>query len=162
MKASQKEVCVMNLPSLFGRSNAWNDLVSLQEEMNRLFESTMGTPQRSAGLFGGDFVPAVDILRNKESVVIRVDLPGISKDDIDINVANGRLVIRGEKKEEKRDENSSAHRLERYFGTFERVIDLPNLVDAEKIRATFADGVLEVTAPLREEAKPRQIAVYVN
>lgn len=152
----------MAYPTLQRRRNPWSDLLSLQEEMNRLFESNMGSPQRSAGLFGTDYIPPVDVLRNKESIVVRVDLPGMTKDNIDITVVNGRLFIRGEKKQETQDEKSNAHRLERFYGTFERVIDLPNLVDSEKIKATFKDGVLEINAPLREEAKPRQIAVNVQ
>jgi HSP20 family protein len=154
----------MNFPALLRRSSStpWNELVSLQEEMNRLFESTLGSPQRAAGLFGSEYVPPVDILRDKDSIIIRTDLPGIRREDIDISLTNGRLVIRGEKKEETRDENSNPHRLERFFGSFERVIDLPVLVDGDKIKATFKDGVLEITAPLREEAKPRQIAINVN
>jgi HSP20 family protein len=152
----------MTYPTLTRRRNPWSDLLSLQEEMNRLFESTIGTPQRSAGLFGTDYIPPVDVLRNKENIVVRVDLPGMSKDNIDITVVNGRLFIRGEKKQEAKADEKNVHRLERFYGTFERVIDLPNLVDADKIKASFKDGVLEIQAPLREEAKPRQIAVNVQ
>ena len=149
-------------PTLSRRRNPWSDLLSLQEEMNRLFESNMGTPQRAAGLYGTDYIPPVDVLRNKESIVVRVDLPGITKDNIDITVVNGRLLIRGEKKQEQADESKSVNRLERFYGTFERVIDLPNLVNADNIKASFRDGVLEINAPLREEAKPRQIAVNLE
>ena len=152
----------MAYPTLSRRRNPWSDLLSLQDEMNRLFESNIGAPQRSAGLFGTDYIPPVDVLRNKESIVVRVDLPGMSKDDIDITVVNGRLFIRGEKKQETKDEHTNVHRIERFYGTFERVIDLPNLVDADKIKASFKDGVLEINAQLREEAKPRQIAVNVQ
>ena len=155
----------MNFPALLRRSapsTPWNELVSLQEEVNRLFASTLGSPQRAAGLFGSEYIPPVDILRDKDNIIIRTDLPGIRRDDIDISLTNSRLVIRGEKKEETRDEQSNSHRVERFFGTFERVIDLPVLVDGDRIRASFKDGVLEIRAPLREEAKPRQITVNVN
>ena len=93
---------------------------------------------------------------------MRVDLPGMSKDNIDITVVNGRLFIRGEKKQESTENHPNVHRLRRFYGNFERVIDLPNLVDADQIKANFRDGVLEINAPLREEAKPRQIAVNVQ
>jgi HSP20 family protein len=152
----------MAYPTLTRRRNPWSDLLSLQEEMNRLFESQMGVPQRTAGLYGTDYIPPVDVLRNKESIVVRADLPGMTKDDIDLTVVNGRLFIRGEKKQEKKDEGTSTHRIERFYGSFERVIDLPNLVDSENIKASFRDGVLEIEAPLRPEAKPRQIAVNVQ
>lgn len=144
------------------RWDPWTDLLSLQEEMNRLFESSMGTPQQSSGLLSSDFVPAVDVLRNKESIIVRADLPGMSKDNLDVTVLNNRLFIRGEKKRETETDEKNAHRLERFFGSFERVIDLPAQVNPEAIKASFKDGVLEVTAPLREEAKPRQISLEVK
>ncbi len=152
----------MTFGSLIHRNNPWNDLVSLQEEMNRLFESSMGVPQRSAGLMGSDFVPAVDILRSNDNIIIRADVPGMTKDNLDITVLNNRLFIRGEKKRESEADEKNAHRLERFYGSFERVVDLPAPVDPEKIKATFRDGVLEVTAPVREEAKPRRIALEVK
>lgn len=144
------------------RWDPWTDLLSLQEEMNRLFESSMGTPQQSSGLLSSDFVPAVDVLRNKESIIVRADLPGMSKDNLDVTVLNNRLFIRGEKKRETETDEKNAHRLERFFGSFERVIELPAQVNPEAIKASFKDGVLEVTAPLREEAKPRQISLEVK
>lgn len=151
----------MAYPTMTSRRNPWGDLLSLQEEMNRLFESTLGGPQRNASLFGTDYIPPVDVLRTSDSIVVRVDLPGMKKEDLDLTVVNNRLVIRGEKKHEQ-EEGKNVHRVERFYGSFERVIDLPNPVDSEKIGATFRDGVLEVTCPLREEAKPRQIAVNVE
>lgn len=144
------------------RWDPWTDLLSLQEEMNRLFESSMGTPQKSSGLLSSDFVPAVDVLRNKESIIVRADLPGMSKDNLDVTVLNNRLFIRGEKKRETETDEKNAHRLERFFGSFERVIELPAQVNPEAIKASFKDGVLEVTAPIREEAKPRQISLEVK
>lgn len=141
------------------RWNPWSDLLSLQQEMNRLFEGTIGRGVQ-IGLLSTDFVPPVDVLRDSEKVVVKVDLPGMKKEDLDLTVVNNRLFIRGEKKQEAREEKDQhLHRVERFFGTFERVIDLPNPVDADKIRATFVDGVLEVHAPLREEARPRHISV---
>ena len=103
----------MTYPTLQRRRNPWNALLSLQEEMNKLFESNMGTPQRTPGLFGTDYIPPVDVLRNKENIVVRVDLPGMGKDNIDITVVNGRLFIRGEKKQESTENHPNVHRLER-------------------------------------------------
>ena len=104
--------------------------------------------------------PPVDVTRDSEEVVIKADLPGMKKEDLGLTVMNNRLFIRGEKKQETREgEGRHLHRAERFFGSFERVIDLPDPVDADRIRATFVDGVLEIHAPLREEAKPRQITV---
>lgn len=151
----------MTFPLSTRRWNAWNDLLTLQEEMNRLFEGTIGQPTRS-GLLAGDFMPPVDVVRDKENLVVKMDAPGMGKDDLDISLLNDRLFIRGTKKQEEESEGRSVHRRERFYGTFERVIELPNPVDGEKIRATFVDGVLTVTAPLRPEARPRQIAVEVK
>lgn len=152
----------MTFGSLIHRNNPWTDLMSLQEEMNRLFESSMGSPQRSSGLMGSDFVPAVDILRSNDNIIIRADVPGMTKENLDVTVLNNRLFIRGEKKRETEADESNAHRLERFYGTFERVVDLPAPVNPESIKATFRDGVLEVTAPIKEEAKPRRVTLEVN
>lgn len=141
------------------RRNPWGDLLALQEEMNRLFEGTLGRGSRS-GLLSTDYVPPVDVIRTGEEIIIKADLPGMKKEDLDLTVVNNHLFIRGEKKQESRDEEGKQlHRVERFFGSFERVIDLPNPVDADKIRARFVDGVLEIHAPLREEARPRQITI---
>ena len=153
----------MTFPTLSRRWNPWNDLLSLQEEMNKLFESTMGPQSGRPGLLGTSFMPPVDVLRDKENIIVRVDLPGMDKEDLEISLLNDSLFIRGEKKMENSEgAKQNVHRRERFYGSFERVIDLPNPVDGEKIRAAFRDGVLEITAPLRPEAKPRQIAVNVS
>jgi HSP20 family protein len=151
----------MTFPTLTRRWNPWGDLLSLQDEMNKLFEGSLGTPVRSA-LLGTEFMPPVDLLKDKENLVVKMDAPGLKKEDLDITVLNGRLFIRGTKRADEASENKSIHRRERFYGSFERVIDLPNPVEVDKIHATFCDGVLTITAPVREEARPRQIAVEVR
>ena len=142
--------------------NPWTDLMSLQQEVNRLFEG-MGMPSGArTGLLGTDFMPPVDLARDKDRVLVRVDLPGMKREDLDITIQKNHLFIRGTKKHELDDSDKHFHRRERFFGSFERVIELPNPVDADKVTASFTDGVLEVTCPIREEAKPRQIAVEVK
>ena len=149
----------MTYGSLINRHNPWGDLIALQQEMNRLFADSMGTPQHSAGLLETDFAPAVDVLRDHDNLIVRADIPGIPRENIELTVQNNRLFIRGETKRESEDGQKNAHRLERFYGSFERVIDLPALVNPDSIKATFRDGVLEVTAAVREEAKPRQISL---
>ncbi len=151
----------MTFPTLNRRWNPWGDLLSLQEEMNKLFEGSVGTPVRSA-LLGTEFMPPLDLLKDKENLIVKMDAPGLKKEDLDITVLNDRLFIRGTKRPDEEPEHKSVHRRERFYGSFERVIDLPNPVDVENIRATFCDGVLTITAPLRAEARPRQIAVEVR
>lgn len=141
--------------------NPWGDLMSLQEEVNRLFESYPSQVVRR-GLFGTSYMPPVDVLRDKEQVVVKIDLPGMRKEDLDITVLNDSLFVRGTKKAEEEGDKDAMRTRERFFGSFERVIDLPNPVDPDRIAASFAEGVLTVTCPIRESAKPRQIAVEVK
>jgi HSP20 family protein len=122
----------------------------------------MGSSQKSNGLLGSDYLPAVDVLRNEDNIVVRADVPGVAKEDLDVTVIHNRLFIRGEKKHETESKESNAHRLERFYGSFERVVDLPSQVNPESIKATFRDGVLEVIAPVHEQAKPRRIDVDVK
>lgn len=144
------------------RFNPWADLATLQQEMNRLFQSSMGTSPR-AGLFGSDYLPPIDIVRSKNNdVVVRMDAPGMTKEDLEISVVGDSLIIRGEKKRDVTQQTGeNVYRHERFFGTFERVIDLPAAVDTEKTTATFQDGVLEIVAPVRPEARPKQISINV-
>jgi HSP20 family protein len=151
----------MTFPLTSRRWNPWGDLLTLQDEMNKLFEGTLGSPIRSA-LFGTDFMPPVDVLRDKDNLVVRMDAPGMGKDDLDITILNDRLFVRGDKKEDTTQEGQNVHRRERFYGHFERVIDLPQPVEADKVKATFTDGVLQIVAPIRPEAKPKQITVDVK
>ncbi len=151
----------MTLPVRGRGWNPWKDLMTLQEEVNRLFSEALPTVATTA-LFEGDLVPPLDVVREQDRFVVRVDLPGVKKEDIELSVLNNRLFIRGTKKQESEVKEGAYHRRERVFGSFERVVEFPDQIDPEKITAKFTDGVLEVTAPLREEAKPRQIAIEVK
>jgi len=148
----------MAVPTVTRRWNPWNELFALQSEVNRLFDSTLGEKGRSA-LLATDYVPAVDVLRHENEIVVKTDLPGMRKEDLDITVLNNHLFIRGEKKREQGTDGKQDHRVERFYGRFERVIDLPSPVDGDRVTAKFIDGVLEIHAPLRPEAKPRKISV---
>lgn len=152
----------MAFGALTRRNNPWDDLMTLQQEMNWLLESSLG-PATGADAFSasGHLLP-IDVLRNHEQIIIRADVPGISKDDLEVTVLKNRLYIRGEKKHTNDLNQENAHRLERFYGTFERSLDLPVPVNPEDIKASFKDGVLEIIAPVAEEAKPRSIAVEVN
>lgn len=152
----------MAFGALTKRGNPWNEFMEIQNEMNRLFESTFGTSRERSGLISSDFLPAVDVLRNEEHILVRADLPGVSKQDIELSVLNGRLFIRGEKTHEHEEKEQTAHRRERFYGRFERVIDLPAPVISDQIKAKFTDGVLEIMAPISDDARPRRIAVDVQ
>lgn len=106
--------------------------------------------------------PALDVEETKNSVLVKADLPGLKKEDIQVSVEDGFLTLRGEKKQEERKEESNLIREERWYGIFERVIELPNTVDAERVKAVYKNGVLELSFPKKEEAKPKQIQISVE
>ena len=111
---------------------------------------------------GGAWMPPVDIYSTGEhELVIKAELPGMQKDDIDITVENFTLTIRGEKKSEQTVKDEQFHRVERSYGAFTRSFALPHTVDANNVEAEYRDGVLTVKLPRREEAKPKQIKVNV-
>jgi HSP20 family protein len=126
-------------------------LSSLQDELDRLFES----PVRS-------WAPALDVQEDKDNFVIRTELPGLKREDIEVSLHDGALIISGERKVEKVEEGVEIHRQERFYGKFQRALTLPTPVAAEKITAQYKDGVLTVTLPKVEEAKPKQIDISVN
>lgn len=124
---------------------------SLQDELDRLFES----PLRS-------WAPALDVHEDKDNFVVRTELPGLKREDIDVSLQDGTLIISGERKAEARDEGVEIHRQERYYGKFQRALTLPEPVAADKIKAQYQDGVLTVTLPKTEAAKPKKIDVTGN
>jgi HSP20 family protein len=107
----------------------------------------------------GTWAPTVDIFEKGEDLVIRAEIPGVSKDDIDINVENNTLTIRGERKREEEFKQEQAYRAERIYGSFLRTFSLPRTVDSSRISASYRDGVLELTLPKAEEAKPKKIQI---
>lgn len=138
-------------------------LVDIQREMNDLFDFSLGRwTQRQLGLLEGVWSPAVDIYDSKDSLLVRVDLPGLKKEDIDVAVHEDKLLLRGEKKAENEKKGKDFVRTERFYGSFYREIALPSAVDDAKVKAAYKDGVLELTLPKKEEAKPKQIQIDVN
>jgi HSP20 family protein len=113
---------------------------------------------RTNEFFNG-WVPAVDVLEDKDSIIVRAELPGIKKEDIDLSLHEGVLSLSGERKEKGRSEDSETYRSERFYGRFHRTVTLPKPVAADKVQASYKDGLLTVTLPKTEEAKPRQIEV---
>jgi HSP20 family protein len=139
------------------------DLAGIQDKMNQIFEDTFThTRGREEGLTGGMWTPAVDIYETDANVVVKAELPGVQKDQVGVEVKDGVLTLRGERKYEKEVKEENFHRIERSYGTFQRAFSLPTSVDQENISAVMKDGVLEVTLPKREAAKPKQINVAVK
>jgi HSP20 family protein len=108
------------------------------------------------------WTPAVDIYETENELMLKADLPEVELKDIDVRVENQTLTISGERKFEKRESDKGYHRIERSYGTFQRSFAVPNTFDTEKIGASFKNGVLTVSLPKKEAAKPRQIKVEVQ
>lgn len=139
----------------------FRDLLGIQEEINRLFDVMTRRPFEGMGLFDGDWAPAVDIAENANSVVVKAELPGMTDKDIEVNILGDTLTIKGEKKREEEKKEQNYYRVERAHGSFQRSITLPSQVVADKAKASFKNGVLEIEIPKKEEAKPKQVKVNV-
>lgn len=134
---------------------------TLRDEMNSLFElPSMGNLARQTQLFSG-WSPALDLYQNSDTVVAVVEVPGMRKEDIDISLRDGMLTIAGERQSSS-GEGENAERTERFSGKFRRSITLPTRVDAGKVSATYKDGILTVTLPKAEEAKPKKVEVTIE
>lgn len=145
------------------RWDPFHDLISLQERMNRLFDQTMARSRgEQEGMVGNSWAPAVDIYETADSVVLNAELPGLSKDDIDIQVRDNVLTLKGERRLEKEVKQENYLRVERAYGGFQRAFTLPASIQADKIRAVFKNGVLEVSIPKAAEVKPKQIKIEVK
>ena len=133
--------------------------------MDELFDRRVRSwwPER---WFGGERlrvdVPAVDMYEDKDDVVVKAELPGIEKDNIEVNLADNTLTIKGVKKKQEETKNENYYRSERYYGSVMRSVELPRDVQADKVKASFKNGVLEIRMPKTEEAKTREIKVKVD
>ena len=138
----------------------FRELAAMQDRMARLFGDAYLRDEDTG--FRGTWTPAVDIYETEaHDLVLKAELPGMSREDIEVAVENSTLVLKGTKKFESDVREEQYRRIERSYGTFHRSFTLPNTVDATKVTAEFKNGVLAVTLPFREEAKPRTINVDV-
>jgi HSP20 family protein len=131
--------------------------MSIQNEMNRLFGRTYGGDVGETTR--GAWTPSLDVYETQEKFVITMELPGVSLDDVDISVEDSTLVVRGERKFYREQDEDSFLRIERRFGEFTRSLTLPSTADPEGIQASFDQGVLMIEVPKREEARPRKITI---
>ncbi len=137
-------------PTAFGR------LTDLRDEIDRLFEEPLAELTRSSQILSG-WTPALDLFEDNDNVYVRVEVPGMKKEDIDLSLHNGTLSISGERKSEDAFKDADVYRAERFFGRFQRTVTLPTAVSADKVKAEYKDGILTVMLPKAEEAKPKQI-----
>ena len=136
-----------------------NRLATLRDEFDRLFDFSW--PSRDTGLLGG-WSPALDVYDDKDNLVITLEVPGMKKEDIEISLHDGMLTVSGERKDEREQTEGQAFRSERYFGKFQRSLSLPTAVDANKVKASYKDGILTIRLPKAEGAKPKQISVSAS
>jgi HSP20 family protein len=152
----------MTLTRLHRPALSWSpfrQLSSLRDEIDRLFEAPLSSLTELSQPFSGGWVPALDLYEDKDNYVVKMELPGMNKEGIDISLHDGVLSISGERKEEEKHEDAETYRSERFFGRFQRCITLPATVDGSKVNASYTDGILTVTLPKSEEAKPKQITI---
>jgi len=150
------------VPWLPGRKGQYGNLHSLTDELDRLFHEGW------RGFLDKDFlperawIPAVDLYETDENLMVKAELPGLDKKDIKLTLSDGLLTIAGERKQEKETKGKNCHRVESSYGSFQRTINLPVPVQADKIKADYKRGVLEITLPKAEEAKTREIQIDVS
>jgi HSP20 family protein len=141
----------------------FKDLEAIQNEMNRLFDSSLVRwGDKDRGLLEGAWSPAVDIFDSKDNVMVKADIPGMTKDEIELSVYGVTLLIKGRKKQEKESEDKGYVRTERFYGAFNRAVRLPAAVDASKVDAKYKNGVLELILPKKEESKAKQIKIDIK
>lgn len=140
----------------------WRPFQDLKKEMDRLWQEFFGKSYLPERWEVVEWAPAVDVSETDEEVIVKADLPGVKPEEIEINLVDNVLTIKGEKKRETEEKKENYYRVERYYGSFMRAIQLPSEVDGEKVKAQYKDGVLKVTLPKKPEAKKKLIKVEVE
>jgi HSP20 family protein len=143
------------------RYNPFKELRTMQEQMNRLLDLAWNR-EVSEELSEGVWQPPVDIYEDEDSVVIKAELPDIDQKDIEVRIEDNTLMLKGERKLDHSLKKENYHRVERYFGPFQRSFSLPPTIDQEKVKANCERGVLTIILPKKEEKKPKQISVEVK
>lgn len=138
----------------------WAGLKSLQDEINNLFDLEQFPV--ATGLFDRSVSPAIDVAEGEHEFTVTCELPGLEQKDVDLSLAANVLTIKGEKKNNREEKKGSYYKKETWSGSFQRTLSLPSSVDADKINAQLKDGILTITLPKKEEAKPKQISVNVK
>jgi HSP20 family protein len=144
------------------RWDPFRDVLALQNRMNSLFQEYNRNQGEGEGLTTAAFVPPVDIYEDEHKIVLKLEVPGVKESDLDIQLENNVLTVRGERKFSKEEKEENFHRVERRYGSFYRSFTIPNTVNPEGVQAHYEAGVLKVELEKRAEAKPKQIKVAVG
>lgn len=140
----------------------FTDVVSIRDEIDRLFDGFFGRMPSRKPMLEGVWAPLIDMEETNEEVLVKAELPGLRKQDVKISLSGDRLHISGERTKEKEEKGKTYHRVERAYGRFERLLTLPAEVEAGKVKATYKDGILHVRLPKAEKAKPKEIGIEVK
>jgi HSP20 family protein len=138
----------------------WAELRNIQDEINSLFD--LDRVPVTTGLFDRNVSPAIDVAEGAADYTVTCELPGLEQKDIDVTIASNVLTIKGQKKNEWEEKKGKSYKKESWSGSFQRTLPLPTSVDGEKIKAELKDGVLMISLPKKQEAKPKQISVNVK
>ncbi len=144
------------------RWRPFRDVVSIQDEMNKLFDDFFGRPVLRTEWTEGVWSPSVDVSEDKDNVIIKAEMPGMNKDDVKISIQDGVLTLKGEKRQEKEEKDKNYHRVERNYGSFCRSFQLPTSVKSDKVKASYKDGMLSIALPKTEEVKPKEIPISID
>jgi HSP20 family protein len=136
------------------------DMVDIQDEINQMFAGIAGSGDEETRM--SRLYPPADVIENKDSFIVRAELPGLKKEDVKVTLQNNVLAISGEKMKDEERKDQNVHRVERTYGTFRRTFELPVAVDSKNIKAEFKEGLLILELPKLEEAKPKEIAINVK
>lgn len=142
--------------------NPLRELRTMQEHMNRLLNVSWNHDISGEEMREGIWQPAVDIYETEDSIVIKAEVPDVDQKDIEVRIEENTLTLKGERKHENEVKKENYHRIERYFGSFQRSFSLPATIDQEKVVATCEKGVLSITLPKKEDTKPKQITIEVK
>lgn len=143
------------------RWDPFRDVLALQNRMNSLFQE-YNRSQDGDVLSTASFAPPVDIYEDEHKIVLKLEVPGMKESDLDIQLENNVLTVKGERKFEKEEKEENFHRIERRYGSFCRSFTIPNTVNPESVKANYEAGVLKLELEKRAEAKPKQIKVQVG
>jgi len=144
------------------RWDPFRDVLALQNRMNSLFQEYNRGQNENDALSTAAFVPPVDIYEDEHKIVLKLEVPGMQESDLDIQLENNVLTVRGERKFEKEEKEENFHRIERRYGSFFRSFTIPNTVNPESVKASYEAGVLRLDLEKRAEAKPKQIKVEIG
>ena len=144
------------------RFEPFRDLLTSQREYVRLLKEAFSPMSGETEVSTRSWAPPVDIYETEDAIVLKAELPGIDPKDVEVRVEDNTLYLKGERKYEKEVNEQNYHRIERSYGSFARSFSLPNSISAEKVKAEYKDGLLTLTMPKREEAKPKTIKIDVT